>query len=287
MVVKGSRFVAVAVVALFGVGACALESQPDQSAEDPRSVSAGQGATGASAPPDPSASSTGPTPGASPTTEVSPSPTTATTTKPPKPKPTTKPGCPQGEHQRAVEVALEKLGTFGAVTVDGKQSDADCAAIKKFQQRYGIQPAAGRAGPTTKDVAQRLAATDTSKCKTGSGTTFCVDLTHQTVWAMQGGKVVLKPTVTRTGMPGYATPPGAYKVQNKALKEWSDPYEVWLPYWQRFIGGIGFHQTTTYIHTKSIGSHGCVNLLPSDARAFYNLGKVGTRVYVFGRRPGT
>ncbi|WP_408635492.1 L,D-transpeptidase [Phytohabitans suffuscus] len=51
--------------------------------------------------------------------------------------------------------------------------------------------------------------------------------------------------------------------------------------------GIGFHETTTYIHTKSIGSHGCVNLLPSDARAFYDLGKVGSRVYVFGRRPGT
>jgi lipoprotein-anchoring transpeptidase ErfK/SrfK len=88
-------------------------------------------------------------------------------------------------------------------------------------------------------------------------------------------------------MPGFATPTGVYSVQNKALKEWSNPYEVWLPYWQRFNGGIGFHETTTYIHTKSIGSHGCVNLLPSDARAFYSLGKVGTRVYVFGRRPGT
>ncbi|WP_308784455.1 L,D-transpeptidase family protein [Phytohabitans houttuyneae] len=226
-----------------------------------------------------------PTPSTSPS--ATPSPTPTTTTKAPKPKKTTKPGCPQGDSQRAVEVALDKLGTFGEVTVDGKQSDADCKAIRKFQQRYGISPAAGRAGPTTADVAQRLAATDTSRCKTGSGTTFCVDLTHQTVFAMRGGKVVLKPTVTRTGMPGFATPTGAYSVQNKALKEWSNPYEVWLPYWQRFNGGIGFHETTTYIHTKSIGSHGCVNLLPSDARAFYELGKVGTRVYVFGHRPGT
>ncbi|WP_428983202.1 L,D-transpeptidase family protein [Phytohabitans maris] len=254
-------------------------------------MSAGQGATGASASPDPAASPTvepTPTPTQSTLPTVAPStPAPKTTTKAPKPKKTGKPGCPQGESQRAVETALAKLGTFGTVTVDGKQSDADCAAIKKFQQRYGISPAAGRAGPTTADVAQRLAATDTSKCKTGSGTTFCVDLTHQTVWAMRGGKVVLKPTVTRTGMPGYATPTGAYSVQNKALKEWSNPYEVWLPYWQRFNGGIGFHETTTYIHTKSIGSHGCVNLLPSDARAFYDLGKVGSRVYVFGRRPGT
>ncbi|MGN9905977.1 L,D-transpeptidase family protein [Phytohabitans sp. LJ34] len=284
MVGKGLRFVAVAVVALFGVGACALESQPGQAGGDPQSVSAGQGATGASASPDPAAS---PTVEPSPTVKPTPTPTTTTTKKAPKPKKQPKPGCPQGDSQREVEVALAKLGTFGKVTVDGKQSDADCVAIKKFQQRYGISPAAGRAGPTTADVAQRLAATDTSKCKTGSGTTFCLDLTHQTAWAMRGGKVVLKPTVTRTGMPGFATPTGAYSVQNKALKEWSNPYEVWLPYWQRFNGGIGFHETTTYIHTKSIGSHGCANLLHSDAVAFYELGKVGTRVYVFGRRPGT
>jgi len=219
---------------------------------------------------------------------VKPSPTPTNTTKAPQPKKKpVKVGCPQGDSQREVETALAKLGTFGKVTVDGKQSDADCAAIKKFQQRYGISPAVGRAGPTTADVAQRLAATDTSKCETGSGTTFCLDLTHQTVWAMRGGKVVLEPTVTRTGMSGFATPTGTYTVQNKALREWSNPYEVWLPYWQRFNGGIGFHETTTYIHTKSIGSHGCANLLPSDARAFYDLGKVGTRVYVFGRRPGT
>ncbi|WP_173077485.1 L,D-transpeptidase family protein [Phytohabitans rumicis] len=282
MVHRGLRLVAVAVVALIGVGACALESQSGQAGDEIRPVSAAQGATGASASPDPvEASPTPPT--ASPTPSATPktTPTTKTTTT------KADPGCPQGEKQREVEAALAKLGGFGPVTVDGKQSPADCKAIKKFQVRYGIRPAAGRAGPTTADVAKRLAATNTSKCKTGSGTTFCVDLTHQTVWAMRGGKVVLKPTVTRTGMPGYATPTGAYKVQNRALKEWSNPYEVWLPYWQRFNGGIGFHETTTYIHTKSIGSHGCVNLLTVDAKAFWKLGKIGTRVYVFGHRPGT
>ena len=60
-----------------------------------------------------------------------------------------------------------------------------------------------------------------------------------------------------------------------------------MPYWQRFYGGMGFHQTTTYIHNKAIGSHGCVNLLASDAKAMWDLGAVGTRVYLFGRRSGT
>jgi lipoprotein-anchoring transpeptidase ErfK/SrfK len=137
-------------------------------------------------------------------------------------------------------------------------------------------------------VAKRLAATKTSKCKAKkSGYTFCVDLTHQTTWVMKSGKVYAKPTVTRTGMKGYRTPAGTFKINKRTKKEWSDPYKVWLPYWQRFIGGRGFHQTTTYIHDAWRGSHGCVNLLPADAKKYYKIGKIGMTVKVIGRRPGT
>jgi lipoprotein-anchoring transpeptidase ErfK/SrfK len=196
--------------------------------------------------------------------------------------------CSTGKYQKQVEGYLKKIGGYGTVTVDGKQSAADCKAIKKFQTRFGIKPAAGLAGPTTNGVAKRLAATKTSKCKAkSSGYTFCVDLTHQTTWVMKNKKVYLKPTVTRTGMKGYRTPSGTYKINKRTKKEWSDPYEVWLPYWQRFIGGRGFHQTTTYIHDAWRGSHGCVNLLPADAKAYYKIGKIGMRVSVIGRRSGT
>ena len=197
-------------------------------------------------------------------------------------------GCSTGKYQKQVEGYLKKIGGYGTVTVDGKQSAADCAAIKKFQKRFGIQPAAGLAGPTTYDVAKRLASTNTSACKARkSGITFCVDLTHQTTWVMKNGKVYRNPTVTRTGMKGFRTPSGTFKINKRTTKEWSDPYKVWLPYWQRFIGGRGFHQTTTYIHDMWRGSHGCVNLLPQDAKAYYGLGKIGSTVQVFGRRPGT
>ena len=197
-------------------------------------------------------------------------------------------GCATGKYQKQVETYLKKLGGFGTVTVDGKQSAADCAAIKKFQVRYGIQPAQGLAGPTTYAVAQRLAGTSTSACKASrSVTTVCVDLTHQTVWVMKGGKVIYKPTVTRTGMKGYRTPTGTFKINLRTTREWSDPYHVWMPYWQRFVGGIGLHQTTTYLHDGWRGSHGCVNLLASDAKSLYGSLRIGTTVKVFGRRPGT
>jgi lipoprotein-anchoring transpeptidase ErfK/SrfK len=196
--------------------------------------------------------------------------------------------CSTGKYQKQVEGYLKKIGGYGTVSVDGKQSPKDCAAIKKFQVRFGIKPAAGLAGPTTYGVAKRLAATKTSKCKAKkSGYTFCVDLTNQTTWVMKNGKVYAKPTVTRTGMKGYRTPSGTFKINKRTKKEWSDPYEVWLPYWQRFIGGRGFHQTTTYIHDAWRGSHGCVNLLPADAQKYYKIGKIGMTVKVIGRRAGT
>ena len=197
-------------------------------------------------------------------------------------------GCPTGPDQKQVEGYLKKLGGFGPVTVDGRQSAADCAAITRFQKRYGIQPAGGRAGPTTYAVARRLANTRTSACRAKkSVTTVCIDLTHQTVWVMRNGKVIFKPTVTRTGMKGYRTPTGTYRIIQRSKREWSNPYKVWMPYWQRFVGGRGFHQTTTYLHDAWRGSHGCVNLLPSDAKAYYGIGKIGRKVKVFGRRPGT
>jgi lipoprotein-anchoring transpeptidase ErfK/SrfK len=197
-------------------------------------------------------------------------------------------GCATGKYQRQVETYLTKLGGFGTMTVDGRQSAADCAAIKKFQSRYGIRPAQGVAGPTTYDVSMRLANTNVASCHAKkSGVTFCVDLTHQTAWIMKNGARITNPTVTRTGMKGYRTPAGTFKINKRTKKEWSDPYEVWLPEWQRFVGGRGFHRTTTYLHDKWRGSHGCVNLLPQDARTYWSVGKIGMTVKVFGRRPGT
>jgi hypothetical protein len=226
-----------------------------------------------------------------PSTAPKPAPTSSPSGRPTtRPKPTTSPkpvDCQQGDQQLVVERALIKLGGYGHVTADGKQSAADCAAIKKFQHRFDIRPANGRAGPMTGGVAQRLAASNPASCGAGSGLTACVDLTHQTVWIMNGGKLVYGPTVTRTGMKGYATPSGTYSIYDRQTKNWSEEWKVWLPYWQRIVDGMGFHQTTTYIHNSAIGSHGCVNLLPVDAVKFWNTLSSGTTVKMFGRRPGT
>jgi hypothetical protein len=196
--------------------------------------------------------------------------------------------CPTGPRQREVESFVKRLGGFGTIVVDGRQTSTECETIKRFQRRYGIRPINGYANEITYIVSRRLVRTVTSACPGRyKRITFCVDLTHQTVFILDGYKVIWKPTPTRTGMRGgFQTPAGTFAVRNRNIREWSDPYSVWMPYWQRFYGGMGFHQTTTYLH-NSFGSHGCINLLPADAKKMWDIGKIGTRVYIFGRRPGT
>ncbi|MQA24563.1 MAG: L,D-transpeptidase family protein [Micromonosporaceae bacterium] len=192
--------------------------------------------------------------------------------------------CPVGERQREVETRLAKLGGFGKVVIDGQQSDADCKAIKKFQRRYGIYPAKGRAGPVTAQVARRLAGTDLDACDLKGSMTVCLDLTHQTMWVVRDGSTVLGPTVVRTGRRGLETPSGHFTITEKKPRPISTYYKVPLPYWQRFVRDMGFHETPSYLH-EGPGSHGCVNLLRADAVKLWNLTKVGTPVHAFGRKP--
>ena len=215
------------------------------------------------------------------------------TSAPPAPPVAALPGCPVGDKHRDVEVALAAIGSYGPIVVDGAQTAEDCATIVKFQKRFGIRPANGKAGPTTADVARRilgsLQGAERSKCTPGSSAlTACVDLTLQTTWVIRAdGSVAFGPTVVRTGFRGYATPAGTYKINERTTREWSIKYKVWLPYWQHFTSGMGFHETTTYLHNMGNGSHGCVNLLHNDAKDLWNLIGYNTTVKTFGRRPGT
>lgn len=199
--------------------------------------------------------------------------------------------CAAGPWQREIEDNLASLDAYDGVIVDGKQSPGDCSIIRAFQDRFGIEPAKGQSDATTADVARRIAASSTPghlrRCTASQEVTACVDLTLQTTWVVRDGAVVFGPTVVRTGFRGFATPAGGYTINKRTAREWSDPYEIWLPYWQRFVGGIGFHETTTYLHDKARGSHGCVNLLHRDARAMWDQLQMGAKVYTFGRRPGT
>lgn len=128
------------------------------------------------------------------------------------------------------------------------------------------------------------------------GSTYIeVDLSDQHMWyIVDGGVVFESEVVTGKPVPARQTPAGVYtileRLRNKTLvgnilPETGKPeYETPVDYWARVTyTGIGFHDAgwqaafggSRYL---SHGSHGCINMPPSAAAAFYDMIAVGTPV---------
>lgn len=205
--------------------------------------------------------------------------------------------CATGPYQSYAEKYL-------GLAVDGKNSAADCLKIKAFQSDNGIKPVAGYAGPTTYKVMQRKtsARSRASYCPAYSKV-VCVDLTSQMMWIAKEGKRVWGPYAIRSGRNGYETRVtrnrGGYcptwrstgtldycKVYHKNINAWSSIWNVPMPYAMFFDGGIALHTSSRYIYDEP-GSGGCVHILPNKASYLWNNIPTGTKVFVFGRKPGT
>ncbi|WP_443074834.1 L,D-transpeptidase family protein [Streptomyces sp. NBC_01431] len=188
-----------------------------------------------------------------------------------------------GPHQREVERWL-------GLKVDGKQSAADCAAIRKFQQAQGIQPTIGFAGPVTWSRMQFLSARKNPnaahKCPVRAGRVACVDLTRQLMWVQTGKKVTYGPVPIRSGRASLPTRAGWHKVYWRHKNHWSTIYHQSMPYAQFFDGGQAFHAIYHSVYT-TVGSQGCVNLSLADARTLWDALRQGDAVYVWGHREGT
>ncbi|MFJ8309088.1 MULTISPECIES: L,D-transpeptidase family protein [unclassified Streptomyces] len=188
-----------------------------------------------------------------------------------------------GPYQRQVERWL-------GLRADGRQSAADCAAIRKFQQAQGIQPTIGFAGPVTWSRMQFLSARKNPnaahKCPVKAQRVACVDLTRQLMWVQTGQKVTFGPVPIRSGRAGLPTRAGWHKIYWRHKNHWSTIYHQSMPYAQFFDGGQAFHAIYHSVYT-SVGSQGCVNLSVSDAHKLWDVLRKGDSVYVWGHRDGT
>ncbi|MFI9600397.1 L,D-transpeptidase family protein [Streptomyces sp. NPDC052043] len=192
-----------------------------------------------------------------------------------------------GPNQKQVEKFLGR-------PVDGRQSAADCKAIRAFQNKHGITPNIGYAGPVTwgvmnlmnKQKAVGKKPNKSGKCPVNKGRIACVDLTLQLSWIQDGGRLVYGPVPVRTGRKGYATRTGLKKIYWRHIDHYSTLYNVPMPYSQFFDGGEAFHSVTLSMWNPP-GSHGCVNMTKKDAKKYWSLLKKGNAVYVYGRKPGT
>ncbi|MFD9794824.1 L,D-transpeptidase family protein [Streptomyces sp. NPDC059070] len=188
-----------------------------------------------------------------------------------------------GPYQRQVERWLK-------LRVDGRQSAADCAAIRRFQQARGIRPASGFAGPATWGTMRLLAAranpNAAGHCPVRGSRIACVDLDRQLMWVQTGRKVTFGPVAVRSGRPGYATRTGTFPVYWRHKNHWSTIYHAPMPYAQFFSGGQAFHAIYDNIYS-TVGSRGCVNLTYADAKRLWGALRKGDPVRVWGHRPGS
>lgn len=115
-----------------------------------------------------------------------------------------------------------------------------------------------------------------------------ISLKRQELQQVLGG-VVLATYPVSTGRPGYATPPGEFKVMNKNPRAWSKIAKLWMPWWMQFTsGGVGLHELPEWPSGKKEGerslgtpaSGGCVRLGVGPAKHLYDWTPVGTRVIV-------
>jgi L,D-transpeptidase catalytic domain len=205
--------------------------------------------------------------------------------------------CGTGPYQSYVEGFLK-------LPVDGINSSTDCEKIASWQKDNGINPATGNADSLTYSVMKRKvsAKSRVTYCP-AYNRVVCVDLTSQMMWISEYGKRVWGPYTIRSGRDGsetrttinrggdcrskYSTGTADYcKVFKKVLNDWSYLYNEPMPYAMYFDGGIAFHTSSRYIYDP-LGSHACVHILPNKAAWLWNNIPLGTKVHVFGRKPGT
>ncbi|HSI82354.1 MAG: L,D-transpeptidase [Candidatus Methylacidiphilales bacterium] len=131
-----------------------------------------------------------------------------------------------------------------------------------------------------------------------------INLTEQKVYAYQNGVIVMD-TPCSTGSPSRPTPTGTWRVINKDADHHSGSYGYVvnangqmingdatpgsyvppggayvrspMPYFMRFVGGIGMH---TGFLPGYAASHGCVRLPNEAARRLFAVTPVGTPVTV-------
>ena len=103
------------------------------------------------------------------------------------------------------------------------------------------------AGTAALGAAAMVAAPATAQAASapcGGETAACVDLSANKAWIMdKNGNVTHGPVPIRTGMPGYDTPPGTYRVIWEDIDHWSQAFNGPMPYSVFFTDtGIAFHE---------------------------------------------
>ncbi|MEU5432184.1 L,D-transpeptidase family protein [Streptomyces sp. NPDC020719] len=184
-----------------------------------------------------------------------------------------------------------QLEQYLKLPADGRQSPADCAAIRTFQAHNGIVPADGYASlatyRTTLVIEEHRAPNKAGKCPRREDRIVCVDLERQLLWVQRDGRVIYPAVAVRSGRWGQQTRDGWHEITERRIDDHSELYDnAPMPYAQYFSGGQAFHGVYGDLFNGG-GSAGCINLRLSDAQRLWNTIEIGDAVFIWGQKPAT
>jgi glycine betaine/choline ABC-type transport system substrate-binding protein/lipoprotein-anchoring transpeptidase ErfK/SrfK len=175
---------------------------------------------------------------------------------------------------RAVQQTLAKLHYLPPNAVSGKNDYRTQQAVMAFQAWHGLERD-GLVGPKTRG---ELATATLPRPTTAVGKRIEIYRQKGVVLLIDKGKVV-RVVHTSTGKPGFTTPGGTFSIYRKSLRDWSYPFEVWLPFASYFTGGYAFHE---YADVPAFpASHGCARIPAPEAPVVYAFATIGTTVNVY------
>jgi lipoprotein-anchoring transpeptidase ErfK/SrfK len=175
---------------------------------------------------------------------------------------------------RDVQTRLAALKFLPASQVDGTLGPRTRDAVTAFQQWNRLTPD-GTAGPLT--LASLRNAAIPKPGDKGPGRRIEVYRARGITMLIDRGKVS-RVMHSSAGKRGYETPTGTYRILRKVTRDWSHPYNVWMPYASYFHHGYAFHEGSVPPYPAS---HGCVRLPWWDATEAYRFATIGTAVIVY------
>jgi len=118
-----------------------------------------------------------------------------------------------------------------------------------------------------------------------------LDRVPHEVFVYRGAEPVRRMTASG-GKPGFETPQGTFRIQNRGYHFYSQKYGEGAYYWMRIFGNYLFHSVPVDVHGRVIqeeaeklgcpASHGCVRLSFEDAKWLYGNVPDGALVVIDG-----
>jgi peptidoglycan hydrolase-like protein with peptidoglycan-binding domain len=173
-----------------------------------------------------------------------------------------------------VQRALTAAG-YPAGPVDGCTGAPTRAGVQAFQLAHGLAPD-GVVGPATRRALvkpRRLLPVSAAP-----GTHVEIDLARQLLMIVRDGKATAVYAAS-SGMPGFRTPTGTFRVAYQQRSSWSYEYRTSLPFASYFVAERGIAVHAGVVPGRP-ASHGCVRVPKPFAAAIYRSMPAGTRVIV-------